>query len=53
MSPSAPTPRRGFLARVAAASAALTAGSAVPRSLYRAPAAFARTGDAVGFTISP
>jgi hypothetical protein len=31
--PSAPTPRRGFLARVAAAAAALTAGSALPRAL--------------------
>jgi len=38
MFPSAPTPRRGFLARVAAAAAALTAGSAVPRSLAALPA---------------
>ena len=38
MFPSAPTPRRGFLARVAAAAAALTAGSAVSRSLAALPA---------------
>src|ERR1041385_2237243 len=38
MSSSVSTPRRGFLARVAAAAAALTAGSAIPRSLAARPA---------------